>query len=118
MTPYKFATNERPTLGVEIELNLVDSQTMALRSGATQILSEVPAELEGSVKPELFQCYIELNTKVCQNVAEVERDLAGKIQVVDEIAAPPRPASFLGRHSSRFRPGRIRTSRPTSATTA
>ena len=30
MNPYKFVSNPRPTLGVEIELNLVDSQTMAL----------------------------------------------------------------------------------------
>ena len=29
-------------------------------------------ELENSIKPELLQCYIELNTKVCQDVAEVE----------------------------------------------
>ena len=78
MSPYKFVCNERPTLGVEIELNLVDSQTMALRSGAIQVLSEVPPNLEGSIKPELLQCYVELNTKVCQDVAEVESDLAAK----------------------------------------
>jgi carboxylate-amine ligase len=84
--PYKFVRNERPSIGVEIELNLVDSQTMALRSAATQVLSEIPNELEGSIKPELLQCFIELNTKVCQGVAEVEYDLARKLQVVREIA--------------------------------
>src|ERR1017187_5256243 len=86
MSPYNFVTNERPTIGVEIELNLVDSQTMALRSGVTQILEELPADLESSVKPELFQCYIELNTKVCESVADAEGDLTKKIRVVAKIA--------------------------------
>lgn len=86
MPPYKFASNARPTVGVEIELNLVDSQTMALRSGVTQILDEMPATLENAVKPELFQCYIEINTSVCQSVADVERDLSEKIKIVAGIA--------------------------------
>jgi glutamate---cysteine ligase / carboxylate-amine ligase len=86
VTLYTFAHNERPTIGVEIELCLVDSQTMALRSAIAQILRELPQELEGSVKPEIFQCYVELNTKVCRDVAEAQYDLARKIQVVGEIA--------------------------------
>ena len=86
MPAHKFAVNERPTIGVEIELNLVDSQTMALSSGMPGILSALPADLEGSVKPELFQCYIEINTKVCDSVAEAHRDLTEKVQAVDQIA--------------------------------
>ncbi len=86
MPPYTFVSNARPTIGVEIELNLVDSQTMALSSGVTQVLDELPADLESSVKPELFQCYIELNTKICENVADAEGDLTKKIRVVAEIA--------------------------------
>jgi carboxylate-amine ligase len=84
---YKFVVNERPTLGVEIELNLVDRQTTALRSGVLPILGDLPKELQDSVKPELLQCYLEINTRVCQDVAEVEQDLAEKLQVVREIAA-------------------------------
>jgi glutamate---cysteine ligase / carboxylate-amine ligase len=87
LSPYKFVSNLRPSLGVEIELNLVDSNTMALRSGASQILNEIPADSQTSVKPELLQCYIELNTRVCQDVAEVESDLAEKLQIVREIAS-------------------------------
>jgi glutamate---cysteine ligase / carboxylate-amine ligase len=84
--PYRFASNKRPTIGVEMELNLVDSESMALRSGMNQILGDLPAGLEDSVKAELFQCYIEINTKVCQTVAEAHRDLAEKIMVVGDIA--------------------------------
>jgi carboxylate-amine ligase len=86
VTSYKFATNERPSLGVEIELNLVDSHTMGLKSGAPQILSSLPSELEGAVKPEIFQCFVELNTAVCGDVTQVHHDLARKIQVVAGIA--------------------------------
>ena len=86
MTPYTFASSPGPTLGVEIELNLVDAQTLALRSGVAEILASLPPELEGSVKPELFQCYLEINTAICRDVAEVGRDLTGKIQIVQRAA--------------------------------
>jgi carboxylate-amine ligase len=86
MSPYKFTPNEQPTIGVEIELNLVDSHTTALRSASSQLLAEVPDDLKGSVKPELLQCYVELNTGVCRNVAEVETDLGRKLAVVRKIA--------------------------------
>jgi carboxylate-amine ligase len=85
MSPYKFVTNEHPSIGVEIELNLVDGHTMALRSASSQVLSEVPDELSSSIKPELLQCYVELNTKVCQTVAEVETDLERKLEEVRKI---------------------------------
>lgn len=86
MSPYPFAASPGPTLGVELELNLVDAQTLALRSGVVPILESLPPELHGSVKPELFQCYLEINTAICRDVAEVERDLTAKIKVVEQLA--------------------------------
>jgi glutamate---cysteine ligase / carboxylate-amine ligase len=96
VSPYRFASNPKSTLGVEIELNLVDSKTMALRSGAPQILSEIPSDSVGSIKPELLQCYIELNTKVCQEVAEVETDLTAKLKLVEAIAVRHELRLFWG----------------------
>ncbi len=87
MSLFKFIANERPSLGVEIELNLVNNQTMALRSAITRILAELPPELGDSVKPELLQCYLEINTKVCNDVDEVRLDLERKLQAVREIVA-------------------------------
>jgi carboxylate-amine ligase len=86
VTPYRFLSNPRPTLGVEIELNLVDECTMGLRSCAGEILESLPPELQGAVKPELFQCYLEINTGICQDVREVELDLTEKILIVQEAA--------------------------------
>src|SRR5262249_40570763 len=86
VSPYIFVSSKGPTLGVEIELNLVDAQTLALRSGVSDVLQSLPRELEGTVKPELFQCYLEINTGVCADVAEVERDLTAKIKAVEQAA--------------------------------
>jgi carboxylate-amine ligase len=87
VSAYQFAKSDGPTLGVELELNLVDARTMALRSGALPLLESLPPELEHSVKPELFQCYVEINTAVCRDVEAVEHDLAGKILVLERAAA-------------------------------
>jgi carboxylate-amine ligase len=86
-SPYAFVSNERPTLGVELELNLVDAETMALRSGVADVLAAVPGEYLDSVKPEMMQCYLEINTGVCPDVAAVGRDLAGKVRAVQGAAA-------------------------------
>ena len=87
MSLFKFVSNDRPSLGVEIELNLVDNQTMALRSAITEVLAEIPDELQVAVKPELLQCYLEINSKVCNDVNEVRSDLESKLGVVREAAA-------------------------------
>jgi carboxylate-amine ligase len=93
---FKFVANDRPSLGVEIELNLVDRHTMAVRSAISEVLAEIPAELEGAVKPELLQCYLEINTKICQDVDEVQRDLEQKVRVVREAAARHNLLLFWG----------------------
>jgi glutamate---cysteine ligase / carboxylate-amine ligase len=84
---FKFVTNDRPSLGVEIELNLVDARTMALRSAIADVLEALPADRRDSIKPELLQCYLEINTGVCQDVDQVGRDLEGKIEGVRLAAA-------------------------------
>jgi len=81
-----FKASTEPTLGVELELAIVDADTMALTSAAPRMISEVPAELSGSVKPELMQCYLELNTRVCRTIQEAEADLLAKLQAVQEIS--------------------------------
>ncbi len=96
MSPYTFASSPGPTLGVEIELNLVDARSLALRSGVFDVLNSLPRDLEGSVKPELFQCYLEINTGVCRDVAEVERDLTAKIKAVEQAAGNQGMLLFWG----------------------
>lgn len=80
-----FESSPESTLGVEIELALVDEQTMGLSSSIEQVLASLPEEHRDSVKPELMQCYLEINTGVCHTVAEAEADLREKISAVESV---------------------------------
>ncbi len=91
----RFHPNDRPTLGVEIELQLVDARTMALTSAFDAVQAGIPEPFREKVKPELMQCYLEINTEVCHTVADVERDLKEKIRVVEQAAAARRRAAAL-----------------------
>ncbi|MGH2747597.1 MAG: glutamate--cysteine ligase [Actinomycetota bacterium] len=80
-----FNGSERPTLGVELELQLVDeSGALATDTAATKIL----AELEGhpGYKHELLECTIEVITDICPTVGQARRDLDGKLGRLVEVA--------------------------------
>ncbi len=81
-----FHGNAWPTLGVEVELQLVDAESLALRSAIAEVLAELPPDLHDSVKPEFMQCYVEINTGVCRTVDDVEADLTRKIRAVEYAA--------------------------------
>ncbi len=87
MSKLEFSSNERPTLGIELELGIVDARTMALSSSYQRVFDELPVEARESecFKPELMQCCIEVITGVCQSVEEAEADLRGKLTVLEEV---------------------------------
>ncbi|MFV0445716.1 MAG: YbdK family carboxylate-amine ligase [Planctomycetaceae bacterium] len=89
MPPLAFARNEAPTLGVEIELQLVDSQSLELRSAIHSVQARLPKDIRDNVKPELMQSYLEINTGVCWNISEVRTDLVriltGLTDVTDQL---------------------------------
>src|SRR5947209_12770407 len=87
MSVIPFRGSPRPTLGVELELQLVDAETFDLRPAAEAILSDLPAAVQDSVKPEFFPCCVEVNTGVCRDVEEVGRDLAPKLDAAAEASA-------------------------------
>ena len=88
MAQLEFARNDSPTLGVEIELQIVDSETLALTSRIEDILAAMPSQHTGTVKPELMQCYLEINTGVCRTVQDAGHDLRQKLQVLDSVVRP------------------------------
>src|SRR5271165_6261816 len=75
------------TVGVELELQLVDAGTLALRDGIDAIFAEIPAELSRSVRREFHTCCVEVATDVCTSVDEVRRDLKAKLLWVAGAAA-------------------------------
>jgi carboxylate-amine ligase len=91
-----FRGNPWPTLGVELELQLVDSNTQALRSAIGDLLPHLDESLVGSVKPEFMQCYVEINSDAGRTVSEVAVDLRRKIQAVEQIADRQGVSLFWG----------------------
>lgn len=75
------------TLGAELELQLVNRNTLDLSSSSLEVLKRV-GNLN-SVKAEIYQSMIEITSEVCQNAHEVGRDLrqalAKLLDVCDEL---------------------------------
>jgi glutamate---cysteine ligase / carboxylate-amine ligase len=70
----KFAHSEPHTLGVEMELQLIHPETLDLHPFAPELI-ERWGQRDERVKPELLQSMIEVNTGICRDVHEAERDL-------------------------------------------
>jgi carboxylate-amine ligase len=87
MFDYSFRASAAPTLGVELELQIIDANTLALSDGIDGILAEVPPAVSGSVKREFHTCCVEVCTDVCRIVDEVRRDLKAKLRRVAGAAA-------------------------------
>jgi carboxylate-amine ligase len=88
MAKIDFRRNERPTVGIELELGLLDAQTMALSSAYGLLNARLTADghqddQSEHFKPELMQCVLEINTDVCDTIAQAERDLRAKIAIVE-----------------------------------
>jgi len=64
------------TLGVEEELMILDAETHAQKPASHELIPEVRAS-RGSVKTELFQSVIEVNTDVCDSPADAALVLRG-----------------------------------------
>jgi glutamate---cysteine ligase / carboxylate-amine ligase len=91
MSKIEFHHNDRPTVGIELELGLVDAQTMALSSSYgllnARLLAEGHQDAEATqYKPELMQCVLEINTDVCETIGDAERDLTEKLNIVQSAA--------------------------------
>ncbi|HXH58321.1 glutamate--cysteine ligase [Iamia sp.] len=86
-----FNSSPGPSLGIEVELELVDHETGELASAASSILSELGAgHPEGEhpkAKHELFECTVEIITGVCTTVAEARDDLQRTLDEVGGAAA-------------------------------
>lgn len=76
-----FHGNENPfTLGVELELQVLDQKSLLLTPRAHDIIDKLP---EKNVKHEFFQSTLEVVTGVCKNVHDVNRELK---ETLDELA--------------------------------
>ena len=86
MQKLKFTSNATPSIGVEIEMALVDPTTGALAGAIADVLSKVPTKYADQIKPELMQCCVEVNSDTCGSIDEIESDLRGKILAMQKAA--------------------------------
>ncbi|MDQ3987509.1 MAG: glutamate--cysteine ligase [Actinomycetota bacterium] len=80
-----FNGSEGPTLGVEIEVQVVDEAgALATNTAATKILRELGDSV--GFKHELLECTIEVITDVCPTVGHVRTDLDKKLDQLIEVS--------------------------------
>src|SRR4051812_21961893 len=63
------------TIGVEEELMIVDAETLDLSNSIEALLSGIPQDLTGEVKPELLESVVEIATTPCKNTQEAGAQL-------------------------------------------
>jgi carboxylate-amine ligase len=63
------------TIGVEEEFQIVDPETWELRSHVSELLASGAPALGDQLKRELHQSIVEVGTKICANVSELETEI-------------------------------------------
>ncbi len=87
-----FASSDRSSLGVEVELEIVDVSSRELRSGASELLPLLgeghPGGEHPKAKHELLESTVEIITGICGTVAEARQDLLATLAEVRAVAEP------------------------------
>ncbi len=80
-----FNKSPAPTIGVELEIQILDSEKYELTPLAPEILKMVPASLSERIKPEFIKSMVEINTRICSTVNDVEEDLKDTYDYLNNI---------------------------------
>lgn len=79
-----FRSNGILTLGVEVELQLIDPSTLNLAPRAEELL-KISAPFAQKIKQEFYLSTVEINTDKCLNLHEVEKDLSESFDQINKI---------------------------------
>lgn len=82
----EFVGSSRPTIGVEIELQLIDPDTRDLTPKSIQLLELCEKAGLDRVKAEITQSMIEVNSEVCDDVKEARKHLEWRIATLRTLA--------------------------------
>ncbi|MEN8143198.1 MAG: YbdK family carboxylate-amine ligase [Thermodesulfobacteriota bacterium] len=82
----EFIPSKPYTIGVELELQLLDSEHYNLTSAAPSILTGLPVEFKDRIKPEFIQSMVEVASGICDDLEELENDLKRSINLLEELA--------------------------------
>ena len=64
----EFHSSPNPTIGVEIELQLIDDNTLDLINISSKVLADIDKKFFNRMKYELFESMIEINTDICSTI--------------------------------------------------
>lgn len=81
-----FRSSPATTLGVELELQILDPSTGDLAPGSVRILKACEQERLEGVSAELMQSMIEVKTDICNSVADARDQLLPRLRRVRNIA--------------------------------
>ncbi|MDT0630533.1 glutamate--cysteine ligase [Rubrivirga sp. S365] len=79
LAPIPFQGSPEPTLGVEVELQIVDPSTFNLKQGSVALLDRVGRD-HPKIKQELTQSTVEVITGICTDVGHCVRDLSESVR--------------------------------------
>jgi glutamate---cysteine ligase / carboxylate-amine ligase len=87
------------TLGVEEEFQLIDPETRELKSHIQELLETATDRQRERMKPELHQSIIEIATDICENIAEVRRQVTDvRTQIINLAARGGMRVGAAGTH--------------------
>jgi carboxylate-amine ligase len=81
----KYNSSPDPTIGVEIELQLIDKNNLNLKNVASKVLPEVDKKFSDNIKYELMDSMIEINTNICQTIKDVDKDISKTLKHLENI---------------------------------
>jgi len=82
----KFSSEYHLTLGVEIELQLINKNNFNLSSQAKEIINLIPEKFKTKIRHEVFQSMLEVTTSICFDNHEVSQDLRESFKLLLNIA--------------------------------
>ena len=82
-----FKGSPEPSLGVELELQIIDRESGDLAPGAVRILKLCEEQKIEGVAAELMQSMLEVKTGVCKNVDEAREQLLPRLRQVRILAS-------------------------------
>ena len=71
----KFNSNPNSVIGVEIELQLIDNDTLDLNNIVSIIITDINKKFSSRIKNKLFLSMIEINSNIWNNIYEVDNDI-------------------------------------------
>lgn len=85
MSDLMFNSSPEPTIGVELELQLLDAGTLRFKNIAPELLASMDPACTGRIKEEFIRSMIEVNTRICSDLKEVDADLRSTLSYLERL---------------------------------